>query len=48
MDVRASSFDAPVERLYGREFKEIFAEKPVSALLAEGSQVTVYQGGRLR
>lgn len=48
MDVRSSSFAAPVARLYGQEFKEILAEKPVSALLAEGSKVTVYQGGRLR
>lgn len=47
MNVRASSFYAPVAELYGACFRQIFEAKPVSALLAEGSQVTVYQGSRL-
>lgn len=48
MEVRASSFSAPVGELYGREFRDILAGQPVSALLAEGSGITVKQGARLR
>ena len=47
MDVRASSFSAPVAELYGREFREFLQGRPASAFLAEGSAVTVYQGGRV-
>jgi hypothetical protein len=47
MDVRDASFSAPVAELYGREFHEILEGKPMSALLAEGSEITVYRGGRL-
>jgi uncharacterized protein YqjF (DUF2071 family) len=47
METRAASFSAPVADLYGRDFQEILAGQPVSALLSEGSAVTVYRGGRL-
>jgi uncharacterized protein YqjF (DUF2071 family) len=47
MDVRGASFSAPVAELYGAEFQEALGRQPVSAFLAEGSAVTVYQGGRL-
>jgi uncharacterized protein len=47
MDVSQASFSAPVELLYGREFAEYLQGDPVSALLAEGSRVSVYPGKRL-
>ena len=47
METCDSSFSAPVKELYGAEFQEILAAKPVSALLAEGSDVMVYQGAHL-
>lgn len=47
MDVRDASFSAPVGELYGAEFLEFLQGPPASALLAEGSDVTVYQGGRV-
>jgi len=47
METCGSSFSAPVKELYGIEFQEILAAEPVSTLLAEGSEVTVYQGGHL-
>lgn len=48
MDVRSASFSAPVADLYGACFREALEGPPVSAFLAEGSEVTVYQGGRMR
>lgn len=47
METQAVSFSAPVGELYGAEFGEILEGEPVSAFLAEGSEVTVYRGGRL-
>ncbi len=47
METQATSFSAPVAELYGGEFREILEGEPVSAFLAEGSEVTVYRGGRL-
>jgi uncharacterized protein YqjF (DUF2071 family) len=47
MDVCNASFSAPVAELYGGGFREILEGEPVSALLAEGSEITVYRGSRL-
>jgi uncharacterized protein YqjF (DUF2071 family) len=47
METRATDFSAPVAELYGREFREFLETKPESSFLAEGSEVTVYRGGRL-
>jgi hypothetical protein len=47
MDVRSASFSAPVAELYGAGFREALGVQPASAFLAEGSAVTVYQGGRV-
>lgn len=47
MDVRGASFSAPVTELYGAGFREALSGQPASAFLAEGSAITVYQGGRL-
>lgn len=47
MEVSETSFSAPVTELYGAAFEEVLREKPISALLAEGSEITVYQGSRL-
>lgn len=47
MDVRGASFSAPVAELYGADFREALGGQPASAFLAEGSAVTVYQGGKL-
>ncbi len=47
METCDSSFSAPVKELYGAGFQEILAVEPVSALLAEGSEIAVYQGASL-
>ena len=47
MDVCGASFSAPVAELYGKGFGSILEAEPASAFLAEGSDVTVYKGGRL-
>jgi uncharacterized protein len=47
MDVTDLEFDCDVAALYGDGFREFLTERPRSALLAEGSSVTVYQGGML-
>lgn len=39
-----ASLDCDVSLLYGRQFVSCLEAKPVSAFLAEGSAVTVYQG----
>ena len=45
--VRRSAFDCDVANLYGEQFVEALSAKPSSAFLAEGSEVSVYQGARL-
>jgi uncharacterized protein len=45
--VTESEAEVSVADLYGAEFVSPLAGKPTSAFLAEGSQVTVYQGRRL-
>ena len=45
--VREARFDCDVKGLYGTEFVESLKAEPVSALVAEGSAVTVYQGVKL-
>lgn len=47
MKVTAAGFDCDVAGLYGSSFREFLSGPPASALLAEGSPVTVYQGRRL-
>jgi uncharacterized protein YqjF (DUF2071 family) len=42
-----ASFEGDVEELYGHELGAVVREKPDSAFLAEGSEVTVYRGKRL-
>jgi len=39
--------ECDVKRLYGTQFTEALKAKPVSAFLAEGSDVTVYKGRRV-
>ena len=48
MEVTESSFAGDVTALYGKGFVEPLAAPPVSALLAEGSAVTMRRGTRLR
>lgn len=48
MEVAESCFAGDVAALYGEGFIGPLAESPVSALLAEGSAVTVRRGTRLR
>lgn len=43
-DTRAAGFDCDVTGLYGARFAEFLTENPTSALVAEGSPITVYQG----
>jgi hypothetical protein len=45
--VESSAFECNVELLYGKEFCEALSQKPSSAFLAEGSEVTVYMGNKL-
>jgi len=42
-----SSFEGDVEELYGKELKAVLKFPPASALLAEGSAVSVHRGRRL-
>ncbi len=42
--VREARFECEVKSLYGSEFVEALQAEPVSAFVAEGSAVTVYQG----
>jgi uncharacterized protein len=46
-DVHRSGFECDVATIYGPEFTEVFKSEPGSALLAEGSPVTVFQGTRI-
>ncbi len=48
MAVRAAIFECAVTGLYGERFREFLTGEPASALVAEGSAVTVYQGARIR
>jgi len=43
-----AEFNGNVRELYGPDFAEILKGKPASAFLAEGSEVTVHRGRRLR
>jgi len=40
------TFDADVDALYGPEFAPFLKGKPISAILAEGSPITVSKGSR--
>jgi uncharacterized protein YqjF (DUF2071 family) len=40
----SAAFECEVEELYGAAFAESLSQKPVSAFVAEGSDVTVYRG----
>jgi len=42
-----ASFRGDVEKLYGPKFAAVLRERPASAFLAEGSEVTVMRGRRL-
>lgn len=42
--VRSARLDCDVEGIYGRAFVEVLGAEPVSAFVAEGSPVAVYQG----
>lgn len=44
----AASSEGDVAALYGTEFGRLLSQPPHSALLAEGSPVTVYRGTKLR
>jgi uncharacterized protein YqjF (DUF2071 family) len=44
---QSCQLDCDVKRLYGTQFTEALNVKPVSAFLAEGSDVTVYKGRRV-
>ena len=43
-EAQSFEFDADVKRLYGPEFAPFLSAKPVSAIFAEGSPVTVSKG----
>lgn len=43
-DAAGASLDCEVAKLYGERFREYLERPPASALLAEGSPVTVYAG----
>jgi hypothetical protein len=43
-----TSFDGNVEELYGKDLNDVLQRPPDSALLAEGSAVSVHRGTRLR
>jgi uncharacterized protein YqjF (DUF2071 family) len=45
--IRDSAFEGDSEKLYGKDFAAVLRGKPQSALLAEGSAVTVMRGRRL-
>ena len=40
-------FEGDIKELYGKDLAAVLEKKPISAFLAEGSEVTVYQGRRL-
>jgi len=42
-----ATLDADVPRLYGSSFAQALAERPVSAFIAEGSEITVYRPRRI-
>jgi len=44
---QSSSFDCDIDGLYGKDFVDVLQGSPASAFLADGSDVTVYQGKRL-
>jgi len=44
---RRAQFEGDVEELYGKDFAAVVRGKQVSALLADGSEVTVMRGQRL-
>jgi len=44
---RGAKFEGDVTELYGREVAAILAGPPSSAILAEGSEVTVFRGQRI-
>ena len=44
---RRANFEGDVEELYGKEFAAVLRGKQASALLADGSEVTVIRGQRL-
>ena len=46
-DVADAKLDCDVAGLYGERFRDSLNRQPSSACLAEGSGVTVYQGGRV-
>lgn len=46
-DVASTEFSGDAEALYGRELANILNRPPDSAILAEGSPVTVYAGAKL-
>ena len=47
MAVSDTAFECDVAGLYGECFRDFLSGKPASALLAEGSPITVYQGRKL-
>lgn len=46
--VEEARLDMDVRTVYGEEWAEVFAHPPVSAFVAQGSKVTVYEGSRLK
>lgn len=42
-----ATLDANVPRLYGSSFARALAARPVSAFIAEGSEITVYRPRRI-
>jgi uncharacterized protein len=46
-DAETTELNCDVAALYGQPFCSVLNRRPVSAFLAEGSAVKVYQGGRL-
>ena len=42
-----ATLDADVPRLYGTSFAQALAARPVSAFIAEGSEITVYRPRRI-
>jgi len=46
-DAADAALDADVPRLYGSSFARALAVRPVSAFIAEGSEITVYRPRRI-
>lgn len=46
-DAEDATLDADVPRLYGSSFARALAARPVSAFIAEGSEITVYRPRRI-